>query len=86
MEDKRGKVTEVDGFQHLGRSKKLSCIRRDISVCVMVVVYVVVEMLVRVMGLVCLGARFLSVVERECLGVDFWLLEGDIFELGGRLR
>ena len=43
-------------------------------------------MLVRVMGLVCLGARFLSVVERECLGVDFWLLEGDIFELGGRLR
>ena len=43
-------------------------------------------MLVRVMGLVCLGARFLFVVEVECLGVAFWLLEGDIFELGGRLR
>ena len=46
----------------------------------------IVEMLVRVMGLPCLGARFLSAVEVECLGVAFWLLEGDIFELGGRLR
>ena len=46
----------------------------------------VVEVLVRVMGLVCLGARFLSVVEMESLGVAFWLLEGDIFDLGGRLR
>ena len=45
----------------------------------------VVEVLVRVMGLVCLEARFMSVVEVECLGVAFWLLEGDIFELGGRL-
>ena len=46
----------------------------------------VVEVLVRVMGLVCLEARFMSVVEVKCLGVAFWLLEGDIFELGGRLR
>ena len=43
-------------------------------------------MLVGVMGLVCLGARFLSVVEVESLRVAFWLLEGVIFELGGRLR
>ena len=43
-------------------------------------------MLVRVMGLVCLGARFLSVVEVECLGVAFWLLEGDTFELDERLK
>ena len=38
------------------------------------------------MGLMCLGAHFLSVVEVECLGVAFWLLEGDNFKLGGRLR
>ena len=38
MEDKRGKVTEVDGIQNLGRSKMFHCMRRDISVCVMVVV------------------------------------------------
>ena len=38
IEDKRGKVTEVDGFQNLGRSKMFSCMRRDISVCVVVVV------------------------------------------------
>ena len=38
MEDKRGNVTEVDGIQNLGRSKMFSCMRRDISVCVMVVV------------------------------------------------
>ena len=38
MEDKKGKVTEVDGTQNLGRSKMFSCMRRDISVCVMVVV------------------------------------------------
>ena len=44
------------------------------------------EVLVGVMGLVCLGAHFLSVVEVESLRVAFWLLEGDIFELGGRLR
>ena len=43
-------------------------------------------MLVGVMGLVCLGARFLSVVEVESLRVAFWLLEGVIFELGGRWR
>ena len=45
----------------------------------------VVELLVRVIRLVCLGSRFLSVVEVESLGVAFWLLEGDIFDLGGRL-
>ena len=38
MKDKRGKVTEVDGIQNLGRSKMFHCMRRDISVCVMVVV------------------------------------------------
>ena len=69
MKDKRGKVTEVDGIQNLGRSKMFHCMRRDISVCVMVVVYVVVEVLVRVMGLVYLGARFLPVVGVESLGV-----------------
>ena len=36
MDDKRGKVTEVDGIQNLGRSKIFHCMRRDISVCVMV--------------------------------------------------
>ena len=37
MDDKRGKVTEVDGIQNLGRRKIFHCMRRDISVCVMVV-------------------------------------------------
>ena len=53
-----------------------SCMRACISTCVSACVVVVV-------GMKGLGACFLSVVTVDCLVVDFWLVNGDIFELGG---
>ena len=86
MDDKRNMVTEVESMRKLGRTEMFSCMRVGISVCVVaVVVLVVVVVLVRVKRVVFLGARFLSLVEVECLAVVFWLMEVDIFELGGVL-
>ena len=86
MEDKRDMVTEVESMQNLGRTEMFSCMRVGILVCVVVVaVLVVVVVLMQVMGGVCLGACFLSLVEVEYLAVVFWLMEGDIFKLGGVL-
>ena len=55
----------------------LICMRAGISVCVVVMVLMIG------VGVVCIGSFFLSVVEVDCLGVIFFLMEGDIFELGG---
>ena len=44
---------------------------------------IVVVVFMRLIGVVCLGACFLSLLEVECLALVFWLMEGDIFELGG---
>ena len=87
MEDKRDMVTEVESMRNLGRTEMFSCMRVGILVCVVVVVAVLVVavVLMRVMRVVCLGVCFLSLVEVECLAVVFWLMEDDIFELGGML-
>ena len=55
----------------------LICMRAGISVCVVVMVLMIG------VGVVCIESFFLSVVEVDCLGVIFFLMEGDIFELGG---
>ena len=55
----------------------LICMRAGISVCVVVMVLMIG------VGVVCIASFFLSVVEVDCLGVIFFLMEGDIFELGG---
>ena len=85
MEDKREMVTEVESMQNLGRTEMFSCMRVGILVCVVVAVLVVAVVLMRVMRVVCLGVCFLSLVEVECLAAAFWLMEGDIFELGGMM-
>ena len=86
MEDKKDMVTEVESMQNPCRTEMFSCMRVGILVCVVVVaVLVVVVVLMRVMRVVCLGVFFLSLVEVECLAVVFWLMERDIFELGGIL-
>ena len=86
MEDKREMVTEVESMRNLGRAEMFSCMRVGILVCVVVVaVLVVAVVLMRVMRVVCLGVCFLSLVEVECLAAAFWLMEGDIFELGGMM-
>ena len=72
MEDKRDMATEVDSTRNLGRTEMFSGMRVGILVCVVVVaVLVVVVVLMWLMGMVCLGACFLSLVEVECLAVVF---------------
>ena len=55
-------VKEVEGLRNSGRTEMLSCKRAGISVSVVVVLIVV-------MGVMCLGACFLSVVEVDCRSV-----------------
>ena len=63
MEDKRDRVTEVESMRNLGRTEMFSWMRVGILVCVVVVaVLVVVVVLMRVMGGVCLGTCFLSLM------------------------
>ena len=84
MEDKRDMVTEVESMGNLGRIEMFSYMRVGILVCVVVVaVLIVVVVFMQLMGVVCLEACFLSLLEVECLVLVFWLMEGDIFELGG---
>ena len=79
-------VTEIESMENLGRTKIFSSMRVGLLVCAVVVaVLVVVVVLMRVMGVVHLGACFLSLVEVEYLAVVFWLMERDIFELRGVL-
>ena len=86
MDDKRNMVTEVESMRKLGRTEMFSCMRVGIPVCVVAVaVLVVVVVLVRVGGGGGGGGGGGSLVEVECLAVVFWLMEGDIFELGGVL-
>ena len=68
MEDKRSMVTEVESMRNLGRIKIFSYMRVGILVCVVVVaVLIVVVVFMRLIGVVCLGACFLSLLEVECL-------------------
>ena len=86
MEDKTDMVTDIESMENLGRTKIFSSMRVGLLVCAVVVaVLVLVVVLMRVMGVVRLGACFLSLVEVECLAVVFWLMEGDIFDLRGVL-
>ena len=62
MCDDNDMVKEVEGLRNLGRTEMLSCKRAGISVAVVVVLIVV-------MGVICLGACFLSVVEVDCRSV-----------------
>ena len=64
MCDDNDMVKEVEGLRNSGRTEMLSCKRAGISVSVVVVVVLIV-----VMGVMCLGACFLSVVEVDCRSV-----------------
>ena len=72
MRDEKDMIRAVDGVPNMGRCKMFSCMRVGISVSMVAVV------LVGAVGVVCFGARFLSLGEVDCLGG----LEGEIFELG----
>ena len=72
----KGMVNDVKGVQNLGGREILSCMRKGISVCVLVVVLMVVvgvlELMI-VLKVVCLGA-----VGEDCSGViDTFVLGGD---------
>ena len=53
-------------FKHINRREMLICMRAAI------LVWVVVMVLMVGVGVVCVGAFFLSVVEVDCLGVIFF--------------
>ena len=81
MDDHRSMVKEVEGVQNLGERQTLSCMREGFSNCVLVVVLMLVVggvVLLLVVAVMCLG-----VVEVNCSGVGCFMVEGDIFELGG---
>lgn len=71
-------IKEVEGSQNLGT---LNCMREGIYVCVMVVVLMIVVGVVVMMLVV--GVLCLREVEVDGLRVVCFMVEGDIFELGG---
>ena len=84
VHDDKGVVNDVEGVRHLDGREMLSCMREDISLCVLVVVLMValaVEVLMVLVGVVVLmivvGAVCLGAVEVDCSGVvDTFVLDG----------
>ena len=81
VDDDKGMVNYVESVQNLGGREMLTCMREEISVCVVVVVVLTVVVgvgeLMMVVGMVCFGE-----MEVDCSGVvDTFVLGGDFVVL-----